>query len=284
MDPFRIDGPALINVSGGRTSALMLRRVLDAHGGTLPADAHAVFQNTGKERHETLDFVRDVEAHWGVPIHWIEYAGRDLRAPIARAVIDGVTRLPHMEVTHATASRNGEPFARLIAEKRYLPNGVTRFCTQEMKITAGRDFMRALGYTEWESLIGLRFDEARRVANIRASEHPAQWEPRMPLYDARITKADVTAFWAASPFDLRLQWWESNCDGCYLKSADILERIERDHPGTLAWWHAREVERGATFQSHRSFASIISRARLPTLTGVLNDPDDAGTIPCTCTE
>ena len=35
MSPFAIAGPAVVNVSGGRTSALMLRRVLDAHGGAL---------------------------------------------------------------------------------------------------------------------------------------------------------------------------------------------------------------------------------------------------------
>lgn len=42
-DPFRIEGPAIINVSGGRTSALMLRRVLDAHGGALPDGVVAAF-------------------------------------------------------------------------------------------------------------------------------------------------------------------------------------------------------------------------------------------------
>lgn len=42
-NPFAIQAPAVINVSGGRTSALMLRRVLDAHGGTLPRDEHTVF-------------------------------------------------------------------------------------------------------------------------------------------------------------------------------------------------------------------------------------------------
>ena len=46
-DPFRIEGPAIINVSGGRTSALMLRRVLDAHGGALPDGVVAAFANTG---------------------------------------------------------------------------------------------------------------------------------------------------------------------------------------------------------------------------------------------
>ena len=48
----------VINVSGGRSSAFMLRQVLDAHGGELPPRCEAVFANTGKERRETLDFVQ----------------------------------------------------------------------------------------------------------------------------------------------------------------------------------------------------------------------------------
>jgi 3'-phosphoadenosine 5'-phosphosulfate sulfotransferase (PAPS reductase)/FAD synthetase len=284
-DPFRIEGPAIINVSGGRTSALMLRRILDAHGGALPADVHACFQNTGKELEETLEFVRDLTAHWGVPIHWIEYGGRDLRAPHARAVIDGVVRLPHMEVTFETASRKGEPFDRIIREKSYLPNGVTRFCTQEMKILPGRNFMRALGCDRWTSVLGLRRDEPRRVANVRANE-PDEWDVACPLYDGGVTKADVESFWRSQPFDLRLRPWESNCGGCFLKSAAILERVERDRPGTLAWWDAWEKRNGATFANGRPFAKIVARASLPVLPGFFDSPpdEDGTSIPCNCTD
>ena len=56
-DPFVIWGPAILGVSGGRTSGKMLRRILDAHGGHLPTDVVPVFANTGLERPETLDFV-----------------------------------------------------------------------------------------------------------------------------------------------------------------------------------------------------------------------------------
>lgn len=284
MDPFKIDGPAIINVSGGRTSALMLRRILDAHGGRLPDDVYAVFQNTGKELEETLAFVRDLTAHWSVPIHWIEYGGRDLRAPIARAMIDGVIRLPHMEVTYETASRRGEPFDRIIREKSYLPNGVTRFCTQEMKIIPGRNFMRALGFSEWTSVIGLRYDEPRRVANVRANADGGEWDVSCPLYDGRVTKANVDAFWQSQPFDLALKPWESNCAGCLLKSVKILERIERDRPGTLDWWDAWEKRNGATFANGRTYAHIIERARLPMLPMNI-DPDEEGSaLPCSCTD
>ena len=70
-DPFLSDGPTVISFSGGRTSGLMLRRVLDAHGGALPPDVHVVFTNTGKERPETLAFVAECARQWGVAIHCI---------------------------------------------------------------------------------------------------------------------------------------------------------------------------------------------------------------------
>ena len=54
-DPFRIDGPTCISFSGGRTSAYMLWRVLQSHGGKLPADAVVCFANTGEEWTEGPD-------------------------------------------------------------------------------------------------------------------------------------------------------------------------------------------------------------------------------------
>ena len=71
-DPFKISQPTCISFSGGRTSAYLLWRVLQANGG-LPADTVVCFANTGKEVEATLRFVRDCAEHWQVPIHWLEY-------------------------------------------------------------------------------------------------------------------------------------------------------------------------------------------------------------------
>lgn len=85
-NPYFITGPALISFSGGRTSAYMLKQILDAHGGTLPDDVHACFANTGKEREETLRFVHECATRWEVRVRWIEFrSDRNLLARLDQA-------------------------------------------------------------------------------------------------------------------------------------------------------------------------------------------------------
>lgn len=271
-DPFRIEGPAIINVSGGRTSALMLRRVLDAHGGALPDGVVAAFANTGDEHPRTYDFVRALTDRWGVPIVWLE---RDGKAPAGRRF---------RVVDHATASRDAGPFRELIRERRYLPNAVTRFCSQSLKIETARDFMRSLGHEHWTSVIGLRADEAARVAKHRErNDAEDEFTSAYPLHAAGIMKAHVTRFWKAQPFDLGLEWWESNCRMCFQKGASILERTERDAPGSLAWAAEEEARLGATFTKGRRYLTIINRAQRPMLPGLDVDPEGV-VLPCSCTD
>ena len=71
-NPYKIDGPALISFSGGRTSGFMLWHILDAHNGELPPDVYVTFANTGKEREETLRFVFECQSRWGAKIRWLE--------------------------------------------------------------------------------------------------------------------------------------------------------------------------------------------------------------------
>ncbi len=73
-NPYQIEGPAIISFSGGRTSGMMLRKILDAHGGTLPPDVRVLFANTGKEMLETLDFVRECSDRW--EWHCLRQSGR----------------------------------------------------------------------------------------------------------------------------------------------------------------------------------------------------------------
>ena len=238
-DAFRITGPAIISVSGGRTSGYMLWRILQAHGGTLPQDVHAAFANTGREMPATLDFVRDMGAYWSVPITWLEFTAR--------------RRDGFRIVNHNSASRDGEPFAALLAAQSALPNPVQRSCTQEMKIRTIKRWCIAQGWARWLNVVGLRADEMHRVERTKAPRKD-RWAVATPLADAGVTSADVAAFWQAQPFDLGLAGkWEGNCDGCFLKSRAATMRMMADHPERMAWWAQMEAMPRGTNGVNRRF-------------------------------
>jgi len=238
-DPFRITGPAVISFSGGRTSGYMLHRILQAHGGTLPADVVVCFANTGREMPATLDFVRDCGAAWNVPIRWLEYRfGSNSQKPFTQ------------EVDYETASRNAEPFEAMLAIKSVLPNPMNSMCTIELKIRTTERFLKeTFCWSRWGNVIGMRADESERARKAIARGQTSKdcWHNLCPLYEAGIDEGDVFRFWRAQSFDLRLNGpWEGNCDGCFKKRRARLERMFLDHPDRMAWWIAQEaVERGA---------------------------------------
>lgn len=299
-DPFLIEGPALISFSGGRTSGYMLRRILDAG---LRPDVHVVFCNTGKEYDETLEFVRQCSKQWGVMITWLEYYREFLpvyKKPevseiAARArLASGRQALPkprglkesgYRTVTFDTASRAGEPYRNFV-DMNGLPNPATRTCTTELKVRVMKKWMIRLGYRKWDSVIGIRADEPKRIAKL-SQQPPERWSNVMPLARAGITEPNVLAFWRKQPFDLGLAvdpvlgTYRGNCDGCVLKATDKLLRIEREEPGRLAWWEQAENDTGSVFRRDRhNYARLRVLSSKIESTGV---DDDLGA--CTvCTD
>ena len=47
-NPFLLETPGVINFSGGRTSAFMLYKTIEAHDGVLPEHCYVIFCNTGR--------------------------------------------------------------------------------------------------------------------------------------------------------------------------------------------------------------------------------------------
>jgi 3'-phosphoadenosine 5'-phosphosulfate sulfotransferase (PAPS reductase)/FAD synthetase len=114
-----------------------------------------------------------------------------------------------------------------------------------LKIRIMRDYARSLGWEHWTNAIGLRHDEARRVAKIRNDRE--RWETVAPLYDAGVTREDVAAFWKAQDFDLGLpdvggKTPAGNCDLCFLKSAGTISALIRSDPSLADWWIRMEEE------------------------------------------
>lgn len=261
----------------------------------LRPDVHVMFSNTGKERPETLDFVNECSVRWNVPITWLEYRRRHLpkyrspeRAAVAARIRQASGRadlyLPHTPgvkepgykvVDYNTASRDGEPFDNMI-DMNGLPNRTTRLCTAEMKIRVIKKRMLHLGYENWTVVLGLRADEPDRVARQRKPP-PERWEHAMPLADAGVTEADVMAFWATQPFDLKLEQHEGNCDLCFLKSTAKRAAIVEKRPDLLSWWIRAEARSGDVF--NRNSPPYVKLAVLPDAPSCT--ADDGGDCFCT---
>jgi 3'-phosphoadenosine 5'-phosphosulfate sulfotransferase (PAPS reductase)/FAD synthetase len=247
MNPFLIDEPTVISFSGGRTSAFMLYKVLEAHDMSLPEEAIVCFANTGKEDEATLQFVNDCAKAWNVKIHWLEYQPAEL------------TKDRWKEVDFETASRDGEPFSALINKRSYLPNPVARFCTSDLKVIPIQKYMLSRGVEEFEQMLGIRADEKRRAAKLRQGN-------RTPLIDANFSQLDVQEFWKANSFDLGLKFQSGvtnlgNCDLCFLKGPNQVLSIIRDNPDRALWWAKQEHDIGGTFRSDRpSYSQMMKFA------------------------
>lgn len=239
LEPFH----TIINFSGGRTSAYMLKIILDEHDGILPDNYIVCFQNTGKEDEGTLQFINECSVRWNIYINWIEYFRDD----------DGKAGVK--DVTFGTASRKGEPFEQLIfgGKNPYLPNQDHRICTIQLKLRTVKRWMVNQGFKKWHHMVGIRSDEQRRISKTK----DPRIKPFYPLIENNIYLSDITEYWKNSDFDLQLSNPAmGNCTGCFLKSEKTRAWICKNKPEDRDWWLMMEKQANATFIKGRSWAEL----------------------------
>lgn len=264
-----------ISFSGGATSAYMTHQLLELEKQGGVKVEYILFSNTGREHAATLDFVFACQELWKREIIWLEYAGRKKEEGLYYDVVD-----------YYTASRNGQPFERLIEKRGYLPTVVTRFCTQELKIRCIEKFLHHVGCKDMVQAVGIRHDEPLRYYRLKQQEN--KW---MPLFEWGISKQDVNAFWDKMPFKLQIPNYMGNCDLCFLKARPKRVEILRADPNVSEWWDRmevlisgrnRRVRRGkkmpSTFDKNASVMDLLALSKNPTIFDDLDYQD----IPCSC--
>lgn len=211
----------LVSVSGGRTSALMAYMLYTRFWNKGVYDIIFVFANTSREKEETLEFVRDLEINYGIPIVWVE-------AMVHHAQRKAST---HKIVNFGVAKRKGEVFEEVI--KKYgIPCVKFLHCTRELKSNPIKSYAKSIGWKDYELAIGYRKDEPKRVNLVKAKAQ-RQW---YPLWEWGIKKTDVANFWNSQPFDLGLtEEWQGNCKLCYKKSKRKLIIQIQAEPESAEW-------------------------------------------------
>lgn len=216
----------LVSFSGGQTSGYMAKVIKDAYESTYDEVIY-VFGNTGQEDERCLRFVDQCDRQFGLNVVWVE-------AVVHQGERKGTT---HRVVKFETASRNGEPYEAHI-QKYGIPNMKFPHCTRELKYRPIHSYAASLGWTEYDTAIGIRTDERRRVAANATTDKIVY-----PLLDwFPSDKQDVNGFWEDQSFSLGMQEHEGNCRWCWKKSDAKLLRLLTEQPGSFDFPARMEAE------------------------------------------
>lgn len=271
----------LCSFSGGKTSAYMSAILKRDYSDKY--DIRYVFANTGQEREETLEFVQQVDQHFGLGVVWVEAVVHPEKGV-------GTT---HKIVTFETATRDGSLFAAMSA-KYGIANRAAPHCTRELKERPIHSYMREITKDTYQTAIGIRLDEPRRFAKGGA------WNVVYPLVDWFPTdRQDVETYWEDMPFTLLLRSYEGNCKWCWKKSENKLYRIATEHPEVFAVPLMLEAEYGRAsdklkrdltapdevhFRGRTSAATLLKRAEEWVRNGGMDKPVREREVRSGCSE
>jgi len=285
----------VVAFSGGRTSGMMLRYLLD----TEQIPPLVLFANTGKERDETLQFVHDVEVNWKCPIVWLQLTLTEPTIDLVTTIPSSVTRarllkqkqmLWYEQVTFETACRHldkNSPFDKIVSYRSVLPNAVARYCSAEMKVRTMQRYLWHNGIYKFRNAIGFRSDEPDRAYDLQySSDRNKQCHLEFPLIKLAVVKEDVDNFWKRQSFDLGIQSYEGNCHLCFLKKKRSLIRLIAEQPHLANWWRETEEQKLKTVrepqgaQFNRNFS--INDLAIEALSYEPQHDDTQDAMQCAC--
>jgi hypothetical protein len=125
-----------------------------------------------------------------------------------------------------------------------------------MKIDTLRRYLKSIGISEYTSYNGIRYDEPRRWAKIKASDLDVE----LPLVKWKTTKVDVLKWWSEQDFDLLVNEPYGNCDCCFLKGKGKLAIIAKEKPELFEWWIEKENKAQAKFKKDITYEQIKDKA------------------------
>jgi hypothetical protein len=242
----------VVMCSGGRTSMFLAKYIKEnpKYKNTL-----FVFLNTGKERRETIEFIRQCDKAWGLDIVLLE-------AYIHQEKGSGTT---YSIVNYKTYSRNGEPFKAML-EKYPMPNNMASNCTRELKLRPIEAYIREkLSNYNVIRVIGIRADEAHRKS-VNAEKEGFIY----PLCDElKVDAKFIRNWWDSQPFDLQLKDYEGNCDLCFKKSLKKRLTIIKENPSVADWWQKMEQKYSSEsiprfdLRTNKSIEELVEMAKKP---------------------
>lgn len=264
----------VVSFSGGRTSAFMVRKMLERDPNT-----QFLFMDTGAEHPKTYDFIRELVHNWQINLTCLRLIPNDELGKANSYEIVDVEDIRH-DMT---------PWIRMM--KKYGHPYVTGpFCTDRMKLGPFQKYCNEkFGKGNYATWLGMRADEPARIwgqdilsvlrrmkmddfemrslyQELSEKESQSQMVECLSeryLLDTvnarRISdrivkmkglnqrflseisdfdKEDILAWWKKQPFDLQIEEHLGNCVFCIKKSLSKIALAMRDAPDLMAQFDA----------------------------------------------
>lgn len=215
----------LINCSGGRSSAMMARHIQTSEK-YIDFQKLFVFCNTGLERPETIQFLKNQMKYWNIPLNIIEGVYSLKKGVGVKSKL----------VDFETMDMDGEVFSQCIEHLNKnkwtgVPNPAIPYCSDYLKVRVAKNFAKEVfGTNDYFSAIGFRREDMpKRITWKEISLDKKRIFPLLTDYQIAVDLFELNRFFENELFNLEIHSELGNCAYCQKASLKILiKRIQFD--------------------------------------------------------
>ena len=274
----------LILVSGGRASAMMARHIQTSKKYN-DFEKLYVFCNTGQERPETIQFLKDMVKYWNIPLNIIEGVYSNERGIGVR----------HKVVDFDTLDMKSRVFSEMIAHLNKIkwtgvPNTAIPYCSDYLKTRPSHSFAKEIfSTTDYIKALGFRKEDMpKRISWAEIKEETKRIFPLLTDYENPVSQFDLNIFFHDQPFRLMLHSKLGNCKYCYKKSLlNLIEAIKYDLDNndtyTIDWYRNEQNKYGNLFfRDNLSIDDLVKMASNPITQLSFEFKDHQDDFKCVC--
>lgn len=250
----------MVTVSGGRSSARMARHIQTSEK-YKDFEKIYVFANTGKERPETIDFLKNIEKVWKIPLVKIEGVYSKIMG----------TGVGFKIVDWDDLDMSGRVYEEAVQHKNKgifsgLPFAGAPYCSEMLKTLPCKKLCdEVFGVNNYIKAIGYRKEDMpKRITLAEIKIDTTRIFPLITDFDYPLGQRDLNKWYENESFKLTIHGKLGNCEDCWKKSeANLIDNI-RYGTRFIDWNRRMEAEYGNTsFRGNKSIDDLVKMAEEP---------------------
>ncbi len=250
----------MVTVSGGRSSAMMARHIQTSEK-YKDFEKIYVFCNTGMERTETIDFLKNIEKHWQIDLVKIEGVYSEIMGVGVRYKI----------VDWDNLNMTAEPFAGAVRHKSKgifcgLPHSEAPYCSEMLKTLPAKKLCDDIfGVNNYIKVLGYRKEDMpKRISFAKMKYDKTRIFPLLTDFQYPVGQSDLNGWWNKQAFKLMIHNKFGNCELCWKKSTKNLIANIQYGTNHIEWYREQEKIYGNTsFRGNLSIDDLVKMAKQP---------------------